>query len=63
MGLVCGEEDRITPPELSEALAGQLPRGRREVVAGAGHMVMQEAPAAFNALVRKLVAGAADKDL
>lgn len=46
--IICGQEDSITPPELSETLAGKLPSGRLIIIPGSGHMVMAEAPERFN---------------
>jgi 3-oxoadipate enol-lactonase / 4-carboxymuconolactone decarboxylase len=44
--VLCGAEDRLTPPRLSQALAGGLPAARLELVPGAGHMLPLETPAA-----------------
>jgi pimeloyl-ACP methyl ester carboxylesterase len=51
--LVCGEEDRMTPPRSQAALRGALantgPQGAQRVVLPAtGHAIMAEAPAALN---------------
>lgn len=51
--VICGEEDRMTPPKFSEFLAGQLGAAQLVVISGAGHMVMLERPAA----VAEAVAG------
>lgn len=42
--VVCGAEDRLTPPKYSEFLRDRIPGARLELVPGAGHMVMREAP-------------------
>jgi pimeloyl-ACP methyl ester carboxylesterase len=42
--VLCGAEDRLTPPRYSEFLAGQIPNARLEVISQAGHMVMLEQP-------------------
>ncbi|GAA3564727.1 alpha/beta hydrolase [Amycolatopsis ultiminotia] len=42
-----GERDRVSPVEVSERLAATLPRGRLEVVAGAGHWIHVDRPAEF----------------
>jgi pimeloyl-ACP methyl ester carboxylesterase len=42
--VLCGAEDRLTPPRYSEFLAGQIPNARLEVIPQAGHMVMLEQP-------------------
>lgn len=43
--VVCGEEDRMTPPRGAQFLSDSIPGARLEVVPGAGHMVMLERPA------------------
>ncbi len=40
--VVCGAEDRLTPPKFSEFLAVRLPYGELHLIAGAGHMAMVE---------------------
>jgi len=47
--VVVGEHDRVTPPSSAVALADELPDGRLEVIAEAGHIPMMEAHEAFNA--------------
>ncbi|MBB4689190.1 alpha/beta fold hydrolase [Amycolatopsis jiangsuensis] len=42
-----GERDRVSPVEVSRRLAGALPEGRLEVVAGAGHWIHVDRPAEF----------------
>jgi len=49
--VVCGQDDAITPCDLSREVAANLPGCRVLFVPGAGHMVMQEAPEAFNEAV------------
>jgi len=46
--VLVGEQDRMTPPASSVALAGELPQGRLEVIEGAGHFPMMEAHEEFN---------------
>lgn len=46
--VIVGEQDRMTPPSSSVALAGELPRGRLEIVEGAGHFPMMERHEDFN---------------
>jgi pimeloyl-ACP methyl ester carboxylesterase len=51
--VIAGAEDRMTPPKLGRALAEALPTGEFVEIAGAGHMLMAEAPEAVaDALVR-----------
>jgi 3-oxoadipate enol-lactonase len=54
--VLCGEEDRITPPFLSEELAGLIPGARFELVPAAGHLANAEEPAAFNAAIDRFLA-------
>lgn len=42
--LVCGSEDRMTPPNRSEYLRDQIEGADLHIVEGAGHMVMIERP-------------------
>jgi pimeloyl-ACP methyl ester carboxylesterase len=44
--VLVGEEDRLTPPSDSEALVAALPNARFSRIAGAGHLVALERPAA-----------------
>lgn len=44
-----GAEDAATPPDRGEELAAALPQARRAVIAGAGHFVLMERPAAVAA--------------
>jgi pimeloyl-ACP methyl ester carboxylesterase len=44
--IVCGAEDRLTPPRFSQLLAGLIPNARLEFISQAGHMVMLEQPQA-----------------
>lgn len=42
--IVCGSEDRLTPPKYAEHLRDHLQGARLSMVAGAGHLVMLETP-------------------
>lgn len=44
--VMCGRQDRITPPALAEELAALLPGARLVLVDGAGHMLPCEQPQA-----------------
>jgi pimeloyl-ACP methyl ester carboxylesterase len=46
--IVCGAQDKMTPPNLSCSLAGGIKGATLEMVEGAGHMVMIEKPVEFN---------------
>jgi pimeloyl-ACP methyl ester carboxylesterase len=42
--LICGSEDRMTPPNRSEYLRDQIEGANLHIIEGAGHMVMIERP-------------------
>ncbi len=42
--VLCGDQDRMTPPKYSEYLAAHIPHAELEIIPGAGHMVMLEKP-------------------
>ena len=44
--VVCGADDRITPPPLSDELAALIPHARRHAPAACGHMAPLEQPQA-----------------
>lgn len=46
--VVCGTEDRMTPPKYSQYLAQRISRSKLVIVPDAGHMVMMEQPDRFN---------------
>lgn len=54
--LVCGSEDRLTPPEEMRRVAASLPLATFSEIGGTGHMAPQENPSAFTALVRPFLA-------
>jgi pimeloyl-ACP methyl ester carboxylesterase len=54
--VVCGEEDVITPPAESEAMARAIPGARLALIPGAGHLANLENPAAYDAAVRGFLA-------
>ena len=56
--VLCGTEDKITPPALSHALVGIIPGARYEAIDGSGHISNLERPGAFNVLVEAFIAGA-----
>ena len=53
--IICGAEDKMTPPDLSRALAAKIKGASLKIIAGAGHMVMLERPAEFNMSLDKFV--------
>ena len=54
--VLVGDKDRFTPPAQSELLAARWDVGQLEVICGAGHMVILEAPGAVNAALGDVVA-------
>ena len=53
--VVCGDQDRVTPPKLSEELAEGIKRSTLAYVEGAAHLANQEHPADFNDIVSRFV--------
>ena len=53
--VVCGTEDKVTPPSLSTALAALIRDARYEPIAGAGHISNLEKPDVFNALIETFI--------
>ena len=49
--ILCGTEDRITPPALSEDLAALIPGCELVLIERAGHLANAEQSAAFNAAI------------
>lgn len=50
--VLVGEDDQVTPPQVSRALAAALPDATYEEVPAAGHVSNVENPETFNRLVR-----------
>jgi len=44
--VLCGSEDRLTPPAATHSLAARLPDSQLRLIHGTGHMVMVEQPQA-----------------
>lgn len=55
--ILCGKDDRMTPPEYSESLARKIKNSRLEIVPEAGHMVMIEQPARTAEIIRRFSNG------
>ncbi|MBE0556959.1 MAG: alpha/beta hydrolase [Proteobacteria bacterium] len=53
--VVCGADDKMTPPSLSQGVRDGIPGARLALIEGAGHFVMLENPAAFNTLLADFV--------
>ena len=55
--VVCGSEDKVTPPALSHDLAALIPDARYVEIAGAGHLGNIEKPGDFNRIVEDFIDG------
>ncbi|WP_436641909.1 alpha/beta fold hydrolase [Microbaculum sp. FT89] len=53
--VVCGDRDRLTPPELSEEIAAGIPGARLAMIEGSGHLSTLEQPEAVNALLAEFL--------
>lgn len=53
--VMCGREDKITPPEVAEELAALIPGARLEWIDNAGHMTPMEQPQRVAQLLRTLL--------
>lgn len=53
--VVCGKQDRITPPAQSQELAQGIPNACLVLLDDAGHFPMLEVPEAFNAELRRFL--------
>jgi 3-oxoadipate enol-lactonase len=53
--IICGEDDRPTPPALSEQLRDNIPRSQLKILAHAGHLTNLEQPADFNRIVDEFI--------
>jgi 3-oxoadipate enol-lactonase len=49
--IVVGDEDRLTPPEMSRQMAARIPGARLTLIEGAGHLSNIEQPERFNRVV------------
>lgn len=56
VAVMCGAQDRITPPGLARELAAAVPGATLEIVDGAGHMLPVERPEAVVRVLRGLLA-------
>lgn len=61
--VLCGADDRITPPVLSRALANLIPGAQYEEIEGAGHISNLERRDAFNMFVGAFVRGVNSREL
>jgi 3-oxoadipate enol-lactonase len=56
--VLCGDQDGVTPPDLSRELAAAIAGAELELIAGAGHLANIEQPRAFNDAVAEFIARA-----
>ena len=54
--VLVGDQDLITPPDLSNELVDLIPDARMQVIAGAGHLSNLEKPGVFNRAVDDFLA-------
>lgn len=55
--VICGSQDRVTPPALSHVLTGLIPGAQHALIEGAGHLGNLERPDEFNTLVGAFIRG------
>jgi len=53
--ILCGDDDQLTPAKYSQFLQSRIKGSNLEVLPNAGHMVMMEAPQAFNEKIREFI--------
>jgi pimeloyl-ACP methyl ester carboxylesterase len=53
--VICGADDKMTPPSLSRCIRDGIPGARLALIEEAGHFVMLENPAAFNTTLADFV--------
>lgn len=53
--ILCGTEDKLTPPKYSQYLHEQLAGSRLELIPDAGHMVMLERPATVTEAIQRFL--------
>lgn len=61
--VVCGSEDKVTPPALSLALTQLIPGARSELIDGAGHLANLERADAFNTSVGAFIRGVESRSI
>jgi pimeloyl-ACP methyl ester carboxylesterase len=53
--ILCGEDDRLTPPNVMKTMAEQIPNSQFEIVPNAGHMSPIENPSFANNRIKKFL--------
>lgn len=51
--VIVGDEDKIAPPHIAQAIAAAIPGARLDVIPGAGHVSNVEAPEVFNSIIHR----------
>jgi len=54
--VLCGEDDRLTPPKYAHYLQASIPGARLTIIPHAGHMVMLERPELVNEAIEEFLA-------
>jgi 3-oxoadipate enol-lactonase len=54
--ILVGDQDLVTPVDLSNELVDLIPDGRMQVIGGAGHLTNLEKPNEFNRLTEEFIA-------
>jgi 3-oxoadipate enol-lactonase len=57
--VLVGDQDLVTPVDLSDELVDLIPESRMQVIAGAGHLSNLERPDEFNRIVEEFISGLA----
>ncbi|MCY4192054.1 MAG: alpha/beta fold hydrolase [Rhodospirillaceae bacterium] len=55
MAVVCGADDRVTPPDSNRAIAASQPQASFTLIDGAGHLPYIETPESFNILLTDFI--------
>jgi pimeloyl-ACP methyl ester carboxylesterase len=55
--IICGTEDKMTPPAYAEVLRDSIPGARLALIPDAGHMAMMEEPEVFNEVLKTFLDG------
>ena len=53
--VICGDDDKMTPPDLSRFIADAIPGAKLALIEGGGHYVMREKPVEFNTVLSAFV--------
>jgi pimeloyl-ACP methyl ester carboxylesterase len=53
--IICGDKDRLTPIDRSQAIADVLPDAEFVIAEGSGHMAMMEDPTLTNDALRRML--------